>query len=145
MSLGPLVGPYSKVIQMTIGPSNYFKSHREPQDYIEHATFLPILNNEREHSQSRKFKRRFEALNFLTLVKFAKDPIVFPRESSWFGEVNPDGQVIPMEETTIFKENKFGLKTLFDQKRLEKKEIDGVHLQFVNEHIQEVFVQGLLK
>jgi len=38
-----------------------------------------------------------------------------------------------MEETRIFKENLFGLKTLNDEGRLEKKEIDGVHLQFRND------------
>ena len=62
------------------------------------------------------------------MIKFIHDPMIYPKESSWFGETNPDGKVIPMEETRIFKENTFGLKTLFDQSRIEKKEIDGVHL-----------------
>ena len=31
------------------------------------------------------------------MVKFMHDPIVYPRESSWFGETNADGNVIPME------------------------------------------------
>lgn len=48
------------------------------------------------------------------MVKFMHDPIVYPIESSWFGETNGDGKVIPMEETRIFKENTFGLKTLAD-------------------------------
>ena len=73
-------------------------------------------------------KRRFEALNFLTMVKFKHDPIIYPSESSWFGEVDAAGRVVPMEETGIYKENKFGLKTLADDHRIEKKEIDGVHL-----------------
>lgn len=33
-----------------------------------------------------------------------------------------------MEETQLFKENTFGLKTLAEQSRLIKKEIDGFHL-----------------
>ena len=80
------------------------------------------------------------------MVKFTKDPIIYPIESSWFGLTDKDGKVVPMEETTIFKENLFGLKTLSDEKRIEKKEIDGVHLQF--EHgpfIKEIFIPALLK
>ena len=46
------------------------------------------------------------------MVKFKNDPIIYPKESSWFGETMPDGHVVPMEETRIFKENLFGLKTL---------------------------------
>jgi hypothetical protein len=40
-----------------------------------------------------------------------------------------------MEETALFKDNLFGLKTLADQGRIEKKEIDGVHIEFNNKHI----------
>jgi hypothetical protein len=33
-----------------------------------------------------------------------------------------------MEETTIYKENTFGLKTLHDQVRIFKHSVDGEHL-----------------
>ena len=36
------------------------------------------------------------------MVKFMYDPIIYPQESSWFGEINQDGKVIPMEETQIY-------------------------------------------
>jgi len=62
------------------------------------------------------------------LVKFKFDPIIYPQESSWFGEVDPSGKVIPMEETAIYKDNTFGLKTLDDASRIQKVEIEGVHL-----------------
>ena len=50
-----------------------------------------------------------------------------------------------MEETEIYKSNLFGLKTLDTEKRITKKEINGLHLQFDNDHIKEIFVEGLLK
>ena len=55
LSLG-LVGPYSKVVQITIGPSNYFKDHTNRQGYLESASFLPYLNNEIEHKDVSKNK-----------------------------------------------------------------------------------------
>jgi len=64
------------------------------------------------------------------MVKFLRDPIIYPIESSWFGQTDKSGKVVPMEETVIYKENLFGLKTLADEKRIDKKEIPGVHLQF---------------
>jgi len=140
-----MISPYSEIIQSTIGPSNYFKDHKKLDEYVEKSAFLPYLNNEKDHSRANKNKKRFENLNFLTMIKFMHDPIVYPRESSWFGETNSDGVVIPMEETRIYKENTFGLKTLSDEGRIEKKEIDGVHLQFRDDHIEELFVPPLLK
>jgi palmitoyl-protein thioesterase len=80
------------------------------------------------------------------MVKFMHDPIIYPKESSWFGEMNEKGEIKPMEETKIYKENKFGLKTLNDQSRIAREEIDGVHLMFRNDHIQDIFVnKGLNK
>lgn len=46
------------------------------------------------------------------MIKFTRDPIIYPRESAWFGESLADGRVVPMEDTKIYKDNKFGLKTL---------------------------------
>ena len=48
------------------------------------------------------------------LIKFKFDTIIYPNESTWFGDIAPDGSVRPMEQTQIFKENTFGLKTLKD-------------------------------
>jgi len=63
------------------------------------------------------------------LIKFKFDTIIYPNESTWFGDITPDGQIRPMEETQIFKENTFGLKTLRDQGRIFKDEVEGGHLQ----------------
>ena len=133
------------VIQNTIGPSGYVKDHTKLDEYIEKATFLPYLNNEKDHPRANMNKKKFEQLNSLYMVRFLRDPIIFPMESAWFGETTQNGTVIKMEDTKIFKENTFGLKTLFDQGRLFKGEIDGVHLEISNENIQKVLVPGLLR
>lgn len=123
-----MLSPYSSVVQSTLGPSNYFRDHKKEPEYLDHSLFLPFLNNEKDHPKAKINRKRFESLNYLTMVKFLKDPIIYPVESSWFGQTDKAGKVVPMEETTIFKENLFGLKTLAEEKRIEKKEIDGVHL-----------------
>lgn len=80
--------------------------------------FLPYLNNERDHQKSKIYKKRFESLNHFLMVKFTHDPIIFPRESSWFGQNDGNGKTIPMEETQIYKENTFGLQTLAQEGRI---------------------------
>jgi hypothetical protein len=64
------------------------------------------------------------------MVKFIYDPIVYPIESSWFGEVAENGEIVTMEETIIYQENTFGLRTLDETGRITKKKIDGAHLDF---------------
>ena len=85
MNAFSFMSPYSPVVQAVIGPSNYLRDHTKHNDYLEHSTFLPYINNEIPHSGSKSNKKRFENLNYLTMVKFLKDPIIYPKESSWFG------------------------------------------------------------
>ena len=46
------------------------------------------------------------------MIKFSKDPVIYPIESSWFGNINLEGNVDVMENTRIYKEDLFGLRTL---------------------------------
>jgi len=123
-----MINPFSPIVQAVIGPSNYLRDHTKQQDYIENSTFLPYINNEIDHSKSKLNKKRFESLNFITMVKFLKDPIIYPKESSWFGQIDESGNTLPMEQTEIYLHNLFGLKTLDQEKRISKKEINGLHL-----------------
>ena len=47
----PDFGPYSKLVQMTLGPSNYLRQHHKHDDYVKSSHFLPTLNNERHHDK----------------------------------------------------------------------------------------------
>lgn len=79
------------------------------------------------------------------MVKFLDDPIIHPIESSWFGQINEHGKVMPMEETKIYKDNTFGLKTLHRQERIFKHEVQGEHLQYGPEYLQNTIVPALLR
>ena len=50
-----------------------------------------------------------------------------------------------MEETTIYKDNTFGLKTLQEQVRIFKHSVDGEHLQYGPEYIQQTIVPALMR
>lgn len=46
------------------------------------------------------------------MIKFSRDPVIYPTESSLFGNINLDGHVDTMENTRAYKEDLFGLRTL---------------------------------
>lgn len=73
------------------------------------------------------------------MIKFTKDTVIFPKESSWFGDTTSDGKVIPMEDAQIYKEDLIGLKSLANEGRIDKKEIEGEHFgdQLKPKHILE--------
>ena len=122
-------------IQKILGPASFFRDFRDKDSYLKYNTFLPYINNEKTHPKMKQYKQKFEELNSLTLIKFIYDPVIYPIESSWFGEINPKGEIIPMEKTAIYQNNTFGLKTLNESGRIKRLIIEGVHLEFKDKHI----------
>jgi palmitoyl-protein thioesterase len=88
--------------------------------YLDHSAFLPYLNNEKYHSNAYLNKKRFEDLNHLLMVKFMYDPVIYPMESAFFGEINDDGLEVHMEKTQIYLDNTFGLRTLHETGRIDR-------------------------
>lgn len=70
------------------------------------------------------------------------DTIVQPRESQWFGFYKPgqDKELIPMEQTLLFKDNRLGLQDMNQSGQLMLLETEGNHLQFT----KQWFVQNIL-
>jgi hypothetical protein len=48
-----------------------------------------------------------------------------------------------MEETDLYKKNRFGLRTLNEEGRIFKHEINGEHLEYGTDVIADVFVKAL--
>jgi len=110
---------------------------------MDNSIFLPYLNNEKEHAGANRNKKRFQQLNALFMIKFSRDPVIYPTESSWFGNINLDGHVDTMENTRAYKEDLFGLRTLHQQGRIGRHEIDGEHLEYGTDVIRDIFVPVL--
>ena len=93
---------YSSFLQKNVGPAGYHRDHKNIESYLEHSAFLPYLNNEIYHPNANLNKRRFEDLNHFLMVKFMYDPVIYPMESAFFGEINEDGVEVPMEKTKVY-------------------------------------------
>lgn len=90
---------YNKIVQRLNPIFQLFRDSQDHQAYLENNLFLPALNNEKPHDKSSKYKNRIEALNFMTLIMFSSDPIIYPIDSCQFGEMTPSGKNVRMEDT----------------------------------------------
>jgi len=135
------IGAYAPEVQDHLAQAEYWHDPLQPTEYLEKCVFLPDINNEGK-TKNPKYKENFMKLNALALVQFTKDSVVQPRESEWFGFYK-DGQdkvVIPVQNTTLYKDDLIGLKFLMDKNRVKFLACDGDHLKFSDDW----FVQNLI-
>jgi palmitoyl-protein thioesterase len=113
--------------QHFIGPAGYFRDPSNLNVYNRYSDFLPSLNNERGSDSSKLVrKHRIQSLELLYLGWFEDDEMVSPPESSMFSELLPNGTVLPMNQTSVYKD--LGLDTLDSQGKIITQMIKGDHL-----------------
>lgn len=84
-------------IANSVVQAQYFKDPREMPQYLAHNPFLPDINNERPN-KTALYATNLASLQRLVLFQFEDDVVVVPKESSWFGVLDPTtGNMLPME------------------------------------------------
>ena len=77
-------------------------------------------------------------------VQFQNDTTVLPKESEHFQEMGVDGEVVSFYETDLYKEDWIGLRTLFEQRKVQLRMVyNADHLQFDDEEIINEFIPFL--
>ncbi len=132
---------YFSIIQNHIGPAGYFKDPTNFADYSKYCTFLPKLNNE----GSTKNASKFGSLNYVLLMMFTEDTMVYPKESEWFWEFDSDGTLLKVEDTPLYKNEEIGLKALMEAKKVEFVSVVGDHLQFSDADLHNSILPALAK
>jgi len=133
---------YLKVVQDHLGPAGYFRDPADMKRYLDDSVFLRLLNNEANAQTTNK--SNFEALNGLMLVMFTQDTMVYPKESEWFQTLDShDKSVVPLEDSDFYKNDLIGLKALNDAKKVQFISIEGDHLQFSKDDINNTFIPFL--
>lgn len=124
---------YTPFTQKNLAQSNYFRDPNRIKEYLSGCQFLPEVNNENEINA--QYKTNFESLDKLVLVKALEDTMIFPKESEWFGfyKDGSGSEILPMNETSWYIENLFGLKTLDKAGKLVFETTPGNHLQISDE------------
>jgi palmitoyl-protein thioesterase len=129
-----------KVIYTFFGQSfsmfNYYLDPTHYDMYLDDVVFFPDLNNERPDispEEKERKKGNFLKLKKLALIGGDGENVIDPWQSAMFGFYTKEGfkEVVPMEETELYKKDLFGLKTLNERGGVVKCRYDGLtHLQF---------------
>ncbi|KIP10956.1 hypothetical protein PHLGIDRAFT_100544 [Phlebiopsis gigantea 11061_1 CR5-6] len=129
-------GVYTEWAQANVVQAQYYRDADQLPRYLERNHFLPSINNEVDDDVNATYASNLEALNKLVLVMFAKDTMVVPKESSWFGSYAPADDalapaktIIPMRLQPLYTQNRIGLRTLDDRGDLILTTCDGAHMQ----------------
>ncbi|XP_029475361.1 palmitoyl-protein thioesterase 1 [Rhinatrema bivittatum] len=124
------VGAYSEVIQEHLVQAQYWHDPLNEEQYRNSSIFLADINQERKLNES--YRRNLMALKTFVLVKFLKDSMVEPAESEWFGFYRPgqSKEIISLQESSLYTEDRLGLKEMDKAGQLVFLACDGDHLQF---------------
>ena len=127
---------YFWLSQHFVAPASYFRDPANLKDFYKHSHFLPALNNDLESAQNKLHKERIEALETAFLGWFNEDTMIYPAETAIFGQLQTDGSVTPLNETSYYET--LGFKTLKEQGKLIEHEFDGDHLHFTKQEVADL-------
>lgn len=132
-------GTWSDFVQSRLVPSQYFRDPEDFDNYLEHSNFLADVNNERE-KKNQTYRENLSSLNKFAMFMFEDDTTSIPKESAWFSEVNStSGEVTPLKERKLYKEDWLGLKALDEKKKLDFKTAPGQHMALSESVLIDVF------
>ncbi|XP_040830225.1 palmitoyl-protein thioesterase 1 isoform X3 [Ochotona curzoniae] len=126
-------GAYSKAVQERLVQAEYWHDPIKEDVYRNHSVFLADINQERGVNES--YKKNLMALNKFVMVKFLNDSVVDPVESEWFGfyRSGQAKETIPLQETTLYTQDRLGLKQMDKAGKLVFLATEGDHLQLSEE------------
>lgn len=109
---------YTSWAQHHIAQASYWHDPYNEGTYRMKSTFLADINNEK--SINDIYVKRLQRLNKFVMVKFLRDKIIQPIETSWFGFYPPDNDkvVLSLAETEVFVSDKLGLKRMMQEGKL---------------------------
>ncbi|KAK8743905.1 hypothetical protein OTU49_000905 [Cherax quadricarinatus] len=134
------MGAYIDWIQTSLVQAQFWHDPLHDDEYRNKSIFLADINNERVLNEH--YRDNLKKLDNFVMVKFLADTMVVPVESEWFGFYTPgqDEQVLPLQQTQLYLEDRLGLKEMDEAGKLHFLTQDGNHLQFTEEWFLEEIV-----
>jgi palmitoyl-protein thioesterase len=134
---------YTRQVQDHLAQANFFRDPLRMPQYLEGCHFLPQLLD--QASRSPQVRKNFSGLQKLALVMAARDTMLEPKETAWFGSYEDGGwSTVKTAETSAWYEST-GLGDLDRAKRVERIQTAGDHLEFsqaeLNAWVDTFFLQ----
>ncbi|CAI2173438.1 5408_t:CDS:2 [Funneliformis geosporum] len=134
-------GVYSNYVRTHIIQAQYYKDPKILDTYLKKNIFLPDINN--EIFKNETYKANLRSLNKLVLIRFTKDNTVVPKDSAWFSFYDTKGELLDLFHQPIYTEDWIGLKSLYENGKLEFKDCEGAHMQIPLEYLQQQVIPYL--
>eukprot|EP00043_Microstomoeca_roanoka_P021174 m.254942 g.254942 ORF g.254942 m.254942 type:complete len:321 (-) comp18889_c0_seq1:111-1073(-) len=136
--------PYSDQVQNTYSLAQYWRDPYNLQEYLEKSSFLADMNNERINKNAT-YKENIMSLKNMVLLYSDVDYVVTPPRSGWFETFKPytgpgpDGEVISLRDSLLYKLDYIGLKALDDSGRLQLHISDCAHEDHPTNQCKHIF------
>lgn len=123
------MGAYTDYVQSHLVQAQYWHDPLNEDKYKKHSRFMAVANQ--EVTVNPEYKKNLMKVANITFVMFNKDTMVVPKESEWFGFYKPgqDKELMTLQESDIWKQDKLGLKEMDSQGRLSFLKIEADHLR----------------
>ncbi|KAI8379736.1 Alpha/Beta hydrolase protein [Radiomyces spectabilis] len=119
-------GVYSDYVRHHVVQAQYFKDRVNSQGYLQKNIFLPDLNN--EHSgKNISYKQHLLSLDKIVLIKFSDDTMIKPAETAWFWMYDLNGDLVPLQQQALYRDDWLGLQVMEKEGRLEFLVCPGHH------------------
>lgn len=123
---------YTHYSQKHISFAGYWRNPTVLEIYLDKSVYLPYINNEKEHEHSNKYRNNVKYLSNFVMIWSPNDEVVYPPESGKFSFLDKEMNIIPIEETELYKEDTLGLKFLNDNLRLHTYKTNCSHVDHRN-------------
>jgi palmitoyl-protein thioesterase len=123
---------YTQFSQKHISFAGYWRNPTKLEIYLDKSVYLPYINNEKLHISMEKQKQNIISLSNFVMIWSPNDEIVYPSESGKFSFLDKDMNIIPIDETDIYKEDTLGLKYLDDEDRMHIYKTNCSHVDHRN-------------
>lgn len=126
------INMYSDFIQEHLSVASYWRDPLQLETYLTRCIYLPLLNNELESEDSTKQAEQMKLLDNFVMIWSPNDQVLNPAASGKFSFLAENLQVIPLEETHLYKKDLLGLKYLNEQNKLHQYETNCSHVDHRN-------------
>jgi len=127
------VNIYSPEMQDKYSFTNYWRNPFKYNLYLENSTYLAELNNEKESIDRFNPQYELNKNNIVSLENFVMlysplDAIVIPPQSGIFSLYDSNLEIIPLENTDIFRLDLLGLRRLKEENKLWSYKTNCTHM-----------------
>lgn len=131
------LGAYTSFVQKHLVQAQYWHDPLDEARYRNVSLFLAEINQ--ENVVNPDYKTNLMKLKNFVMVKFSEDTMVDPKDSEWFAFYKPGQgkEIVPLQESTIYTEDRLGLKEMDQAGKLHFLTAKGNHLQFSQEFFNE--------